>query len=469
MTVQRKFPTLRKLVLLCGDIGIIILSTYLAVSIIFSYRPLQMNMEIYQSMLPVSIITIGILLNVNGLFSLSKKRYSEILLGVGVSVFNLLIIMMAFSFFVREFAYSRSVLGVAAFFQFVFLAFWKYAFWRLERMLIAPRRALIIGAEEECNRVFIRLKQQSQLRYEICYACTDSDSKDWQSVISNIDMVIICSDLSLKSKAEIMHDCQMLNKQVLLVPDVYELFCSGLELDKIDDIPVFRPKYLNPSLEQRSLKRIVDVLISGITLIVTTPIMLLIAIAIKLESSGPALYSQVRTGRYEKKFKIYKFRSMRQDAEMISGPVMATENDPRITKLGNFLRATRLDELPQLINVLLGDMSIVGPRPERPFFVEQFKKEIPEYVYRHNVKPGITGMAQVYGKYNTTAYDKLIYDLMYIQKCNVFTDLVIMIQTVKVLLTKSSTEGIGANKGKMNLEQYEVNETKDSSNMYRVM
>ncbi|WP_110954075.1 sugar transferase [Anaerosinus massiliensis] len=467
--MQRKFPTLRKLVLLCGDIGIVILSTYLAVSFIFYYRPPQMDMEIYHTMLPVSIITIGILLNVHGLFSLSKKRYSEILLGVGISVLNLLIIMMAFSFFVREFAYSRSVLGIAAILQFIFLALWKYAFWRMERMLIAPRKALIIGAEEECNRIFIRLKHQSQLRYEICYVCTDSSSEEWKSVISNIDMVIICSDLNLKSKAEIMHACQMLNKQVLLVPDVYELFCSGLELDKIDDIPVFRPKYLNPSLEQRSLKRIVDVLISGVALIITAPIMVMTAIAIKLESAGPAFYSQVRTGRYEKNFKIYKFRSMRQDAETKSGPVMAAENDPRITKLGNFLRATRLDELPQLINVLLGDMSIVGPRPERPFFVDQFKKKIPEYVYRHNVKPGITGMAQVYGKYNTTAYDKLIYDLMYIQKCNVFTDLVVMIQTVKVLLTKSSTEGVGINKSKMNLKQYEVNETKDSSNMYRVM
>lgn len=467
--MQRKFPTLRKLVLLCGDIGIIILSTYLAVSIVFSHRPPQMNMEIYQSMLPVSIITIGVLLNVNGLFSLSKKRYSEILLGVGVSVFNLLIVMMAFSFFVREFAYSRSVLGVAALFQLVFLALWKYAFWRLERMLIAPRRALIIGNKEECNRVFIRLRQQSHLRYEICYVCTDCDNEEWKSVICNIDMVIVCSDLALKSKAEIMHYCQLLEKQVLLIPEVYELFCSELELDKIDDIPVFRPKYLKPSLEQRSLKRILDILVSGITIICASPVMLVTAIAIKLDSAGPIFYSQIRTGRYEKQFKVYKFRSMRQDAEKKSGPVMATENDPRITKLGNFLRATRLDELPQLLNVLMGDMSIVGPRPERPFFVDKFKKEIPEYIYRHNVKPGITGMAQVYGKYNTTAYDKLIYDLMYVQKCNIFNDLVIMIQTVRVLLTKSSTEGVGKNKGKMNLEQYEIGEAKDSESMFKVM
>lgn len=133
---------------------------------------------------------------------------------------------------------------------------------------------------------------------------------------------------------------------------------------------------------------------------------------------------------------------MKQDAEAKCGPVLAAEGDLRITKFGRFMRATRLDELPQLFNVLKGEMSIVGPRPERPFFVKQFIAQKPEYDYRHNVKPGITGLAQIAGKYNTSAYDKLIYDLLYIQDFSVKTDLMIMLQTFKVLLTKSSTEGV---------------------------
>lgn len=194
--------------------------------------------------------------------------------------------------------------------------------------------------------------------------------------------------------------------------------------------------------EQRVLKRILDIAVAVTALIILSPVILITAVMIKLDSKGPVLYSQERVGLYGKTFFVHKFRSMKQDAEAKCGPVLAAEGDPRITKFGRFMRATRLDELPQLFNVLKGEMSIVGPRPERPFFVKQFIAQKPEYDYRHNVKPGITGLAQIAGKYNTSAYDKLIYDLLYIQDVSVKTDLMIMLQTFKVLLTKSSTEGV---------------------------
>ena len=194
--------------------------------------------------------------------------------------------------------------------------------------------------------------------------------------------------------------------------------------------------------EQRVLKRILDIAVAVTALIILSPVMLITAVMIKLDSKGTVLYLQERVGLYGKTFFIYKFRSMKQDAEAKCGPVLAEEGDPRITKFGRLMRATRIDELPQLFNVLKGEMSIVGPRPERPFFVKQFISQKPEYDYRHNVKPGITGLAQIAGKYNTSAYDKLIYDLLYIQDVSVKTDLMIMLQTFKVLLTKSSTEGV---------------------------
>lgn len=202
--------------------------------------------------------------------------------------------------------------------------------------------------------------------------------------------------------------------------------------------------HYTPAFNSRTkiLKRMLDIAVSIPAIIILLPLMALTAIAIKADSKGLVIYSQERVGQYGKTFKVYKFRSMRQDAEAKSGPVLAKEGDSRITKVGRFIRATRIDELPQLFNVLKGEMSIVGPRPERPFFVEQFIKEKPEYAYRHNVKPGITGLAQIAGKYNTTAYDKLIYDLIYIQEVSIKTDLIIMLQTLKVLITKESTEGV---------------------------
>lgn len=444
-----RFSALRKLLLLLGDILGVALSVFLAVQVVLYFRDFSFSTIIYYRFLPMNIIAIGIFFNVYRLFSLRQKTYNEIFLGIGLSIIYSFIIMMAFSFYFREFSYSRSVLIASGVLEFIILNAWQYLFWRVEMVLTTPQRALIIGDHEEINRVTKRMAISPQLKYSIVKSIDDIKEYDkCLQIISTVDLVVVCTGLNLGQKAKIMECCQQLQKQVLLLPSVYELFCRGLIINKIDDIPFFSPQYINPTLEQRSLKRIIDVIISGISLLILSPIIFIVAVLIKIDSKGPVFYRQIRVGRYEEEFAVCKFRSMRADAEKKSGPVMAGENDPRITKLGIFLRRTRIDEIPQFINVLKGDMSIVGPRPERPFFVEQFKQEIHEYIYRHNVKPGITGMAQVYGKYNTTAYDKLIYDLMYIQHCDIFTDLTIMIQTVRVLFQKSSTEGVDAVKKK---------------------
>jgi len=316
---------------------------------------------------------------------------------------------MALTFFIREFSLSRGVLLWCAGIDFILLAAWRHLLWRYVRAYQEIRGVMLIGSEEECQHVYYRMQQQPQLAMELRSICTDLTGSDWESAAEQVDVLIICPDIRLKDKAKIVHYCNLHEKQALLIPNSYEVFCSGMTLDKIDDVPVFRPQRLSPTLEQRSLKRILDIMVALTGLLLALPLMILTGIAIKIFDPGPIFYSQERLGRYEKPFKVYKFRTMRVDAEKLSGPMLAQENDPRITRLGAFLRAVRLDELPQIWNVLVGDMSIVGPRPERPFFVEQFKQEIPEYVYRMNVKPGITGLAQVYGKYNTTAYDKLIY------------------------------------------------------------
>lgn len=272
---------------------------------------------------------------------------------------------------------------------------------------------------------------------------TDIGSKlNWQSCADKYDLIFIGAELDISAKEQIICYGRSAKKQMFIVPTMYEMACKNTSLIIADDIPMQRITRLLLTAEQKILKRMLDIAVSIPAIIILLPLMALTAVAIKADSKGPVIYSQERVGQYGKTFKVYKFRSMKQDAEAQSGPVLAKEGDSRITKVGRFIRATRIDELPQLFNVLKGEMSIVGPRPERPFFVEQFIKEKPEYAYRHNVKPGITGLAQIAGKYNTTAYDKLIYDLIYIQEVSIKTDLIIMLQTLKVLITKESTEGV---------------------------
>ncbi len=185
-------------------------------------------------------------------------------------------------------------------------------------------------------------------------------------------------------------------------------------------------------------KRTLDIVSSTIALIILAPLCLIIAILIKLTSKGPILYSQIRSGRYGEPFEIYKFRTMRTDAEKDSGPVWAKANDNRITPIGNFLRKSRFDEIPQFINVLQGHMSVIGPRPERPIFVEKLKEDIVDYHKRLAVKPGITGLAQVYHRYDESISDvrkKVKYDILYIKKMCFMTDIGIIFRTFKVILT----------------------------------
>ena len=184
-----------------------------------------------------------------------------------------------------------------------------------------------------------------------------------------------------------------------------------------------------------------DLAISGLGLVVLSPVMLLVAAAIKLEDGGPVFYCQQRLTLGGRVFNIYKFRSMIVDAEK-DGIRLASKSDKRITRVGRFIRKTRLDEIPQLINIFKGEMSVVGPRPERPEIADQYTKNMPEFPYRLKVKAGLTGYAQVVGKYNTTPYDKLKLDLMYISEYSILTDIKLILMTIKVIFTPNSTEGV---------------------------
>ena len=216
----------------------------------------------------------------------------------------------------------------------------------------------------------------------------------------------------------------------------------GSGLTQYHDSPVFFCNHFGMEISKRAVKRCFDLVFSVLFLVILSPLFLIIAICIKCEDGGSVIYRQVRCTRDMKKFEIYKFRSMITDAEKNRGPQLATKHDKRLTRVGRFLRNTKLDELPQLVNILKGDMSFVGPRPERPEFIAKAVEDIPEFVLRTKVKAGLTGYAQAYGKYNTTPYDKLQMDLMYIAHPSLVEDLKIMLATVKILFMPESTEGV---------------------------
>lgn len=235
--------------------------------------------------------------------------------------------------------------------------------------------------------------------------------------------------------------CVEKNIKGYIHPHVGDLIMSGAQPMQMFSVPIMRVQRAQPSPEYLLAKRVIDIVVSLIALVVLSPFMLITAIAIKAYDKGPVFYTQMRITKDRKLFKIWKFRSMRVDAEKNGVQLSSGANDDRITPVGRIIRACRMDEIPQLFNILMGDMTIVGPRPERPETAEQYEKEIPAFALRLQVKGGLTGFAQVYGKYNTTPYDKLQMDLMYINRMSLLEDIRLMFATVKILFMKESTEG----------------------------
>jgi len=252
---------------------------------------------------------------------------------------------------------------------------------------------------------------------------------------------VLINDVPAQVRNDIVKYCYTNSIRVYTVPKISDIIISGAEEICLFDTPLLLNKGTGLTIEQRFLKRLMDIVLCSVALVVTAPIMLIVAAAIKLEDGGPVFFTQKRATINGRTFDILKFRSMIVDAEKSGEVIPATERDPRITRVGNVIRATRIDELPQIINILKGDMSIVGPRPERVEHVEKYSKEIPEFSYRLKVKGGLTGYAQIYGKYNTSAYDKLRLDLMYIEKYSILLDIKLILMTLQIMLRKESTEG----------------------------
>lgn len=253
---------------------------------------------------------------------------------------------------------------------------------------------------------------------------------------------VITIDVDHEQKKLIFKECYKRHIQVLDIPSITDMLIASSNIMNVIDAPVLSVNKFGPSIIESFVKRTIDIVGSLFLIILTSPIMLFVSLAIKINDGGDIIFKQKRLTKDERVFEIYKFRSMVMNAELLTGAVLAKENDTRITKVGRFIRKTRFDELPQLFNILKGDMTFVGPRPERPEIYNNIIKEFPEFKYRLVVKAGLTGYAQIYGKYNTTMKDKLLLDLYYIENYKLLDDIKLLVQTLKIIFNKESTEGI---------------------------
>ena len=311
--------------------------------------------------------------------------------------------------------------------------------WVYHRLYVPKNMVLIFGPDQAS---MLKLKMETRPdKYHITKLIPAEEGleKICQQ-IPQYDAVVI-SDIPSQLRNDILKFCYGRKIRTYLAPKLTDIVVRGATNINLFDTPLLLVKGNGLTPSQCFFKRAMDLILCLPVAVVAAPIMALVAIAIKMEDGGPVFYKQERVTLNGKRFYIVKFRSMIVDAEKDGKSVPATEGDPRITKVGKFIRATRFDELPQLLNIIKGDMSIVGPRPERVEHMEEYGKQLPEFDFRTKVKGGLTGYAQIYGKYNTSPYDKLRLDMMYVENYSLFLDIKLILLTLRIIFSKESTEG----------------------------
>jgi sugar transferase (PEP-CTERM system associated) len=346
---------------------------------------------------------------------------------------------------------GRGILALGIVLVALLLAGWRRAFWFVNSLPHFSERTLILGEGLLADDLIAELEVRRELGLRVVGhikeengASAGSTNGHWVQEVSRFvesqrphSIIVTMTDRRGKLPGELLLKLKGQGVRIKDGPEVYEMLTGKLPVEglRLSWLLFSDGFYMSPSM--RIYKRLLSIAVSSVALLLCAPFLPLIALAIKLTSSGPVFYRQARVGRDGAIFHCYKFRTMRKDAEADVGPTWASDEDPRITPVGRFLRRLRLDEIPQLWNVLRGDMAFVGPRPERPEFVDWLKREIPFYELRHTICPGITGWAQVryqYGSSVEQAKEKLRYDLFYIKNGSVGLDLLIVFETVKIIL-----------------------------------
>lgn len=391
-------------------------------------------------MLFVYALLLGVFSNVYGAFQIGRLRLGDMVFSNVLSViFVNLVMYLQISMMSLELVNPAPIIGMCMdniICVFIWCAISKFVY----RLLYPPRDLLLVYSDRDPDRLIKKMNTRKD-KYKIKESIHVNEGlENVFKAIRKYEAVLLC-DISSSSRNDIIKYCYGRNVRVYVTPKLSDIILMGAETNNLFDSPLFITKNKALKWEQAFIKRLFDIVLSLILSIPTIIVTLIVAICDFIYDRGPLFYTQERLTMDGRKFRILKFRSMTVEAEK-DGARLASKEDNRITPIGKVLRATHLDELPQVFNILKGDMSVVGPRPERPEIAEEYKQSIPEFSFRLKVKAGLTGYAQVYGKYNTTPYDKLKLDLYYTQHYSFWLDFKLILMTFKIMFMKENTEGV---------------------------
>lgn len=431
--VKGKYNIIVKLVEAISFLALTHVTYYLSFLIRYQNNYNEENIIAYITAAPYISVVIIVIIFASGYLDMAKKTHGEVFLKtVGISF------LMALSttfvvFYIRSFAFPRTIIAIGFVMMILTFSLLKYMFIKLI-LKFRRRHKIVVVVPKEFDKVFINKTITSTMKFDDIVRIVYEENDDLISHVSIGDKVVVSESVSNDIKNQLIKWSLGKEKSIYIVPTMYEIAQLNASLEQMIDVPFYRISQLNISFERQIAKRIFDLFFGSLFLLFSLPIIIIFAILIKIQDGGQAFYTQKRLSYGRKEFNVIKLRTMVENAEQKTGAVFASSNDARITKIGAFMRRHRIDELPQFINVLKGEMSIVGPRPERPEFVSTFIKDIEGFEHRFLTKAGITGLAQVFGDYSTSASEKLKYDIIYIRNANVLFDFKMIILTIKVVL-----------------------------------
>lgn len=396
-----------------------------------------------------------------GAMKIGQLRRIEVILSQYLSIFisnmitYIIISLLAFRFV------SITPMLLMTLGDFLITTLWTFMAGKIYGRIFKSWKILLIYGERPTTDLVYKVEERRD-KYAIHDAINVSEGLDAiEKKVADFEAVII-GDISANERNDVLKFCYGKGIRAYVIPKISDIIMMGSDRIHIFDTPFLLARGYSLSFDQKFMKRLMDIVISIPMIILTSPIMLITALAIKCCDGGSIFYRQPRCTMGGRTFSIIKFRSMIENAESDGVAKLASNHDSRITPVGKFIRATRIDELPQLFNILSGSMSFVGPRPERPEIIRDYEENMPEFAFRMRVKAGLTGFAQIYGKYNTIPYDKLKLDLFYIEHYSLWLDIKLILMTIKIMFIKDSTEGIDE-------QQTTALKEKDSSDVHEVI